>query len=80
MEGARTRRWRANCGVDWQCCVFASQSCCTLCCKDCCIADPCALCLGEYKGNMVYLREELDRHSAEKNTVSGAPQADAMER
>jgi len=42
--------------------------------------DPCAICLGEYKGNFDVLKKEVDDYYLKKKQVHGAPASTAMER
>ncbi|GBG33911.1 Hypothetical Protein FCC1311_101342 [Hondaea fermentalgiana] len=62
-----------------QCCNFDNcryKWCMCKCCSGNCICDPCALCCGEYKGNLAFAEAEYNTQVANK----GSPEVAEMER
>lgn len=47
------------------------------CCDNNCIADPCALCYGEYKGNIMIAENELNAMDDAEDAVEAAAKAAA---
>ena len=52
------------------------------CCSNNCICDPCALCWGEYKGDITIAEDEADGRLAGRQQQGGAvaPTEEEMER
>ncbi|KAH9260555.1 hypothetical protein BASA81_001022 [Batrachochytrium salamandrivorans] len=83
-EGQANRNHPDTC-----CCGLCSNKCCSccdhencrrkccvcMCCGDNCVCDPCALCCGEYKGDIRVLENELLRAKGK-----GAPESEEMEK
>ena len=70
-----------GCCNDTHCCnrrclAFRKNWCMVKCCDNNCIVDPCALCWGEYKGNIMIAENELNAEDAREDAEAAAAKAD----